>query len=171
MAKAWGGRFEGRTDPRVEKFTESISFDARLATVDVLLQSAREWGKSRANRSIHRAAPYCTPRVGPYRRERRSNRQGCAPRPAVSAGSRLILRHVGANSNWPLCDAAQREASLCLRLRHSTMRLMKRKMVRAFAYSVFYEQVPDGGYVASVPALPGCHTQGETLEETEFTAF
>jgi len=24
----------------------------------------------------------------------------------------------------------------------------------------------DGGYVASVPVLPGCHTQGDTLEET-----
>ncbi|HLJ10806.1 MAG TPA: argininosuccinate lyase [Planctomycetaceae bacterium] len=35
MVKAWGGRFEGRTDPRVEKFTESISFDARLAAVDI----------------------------------------------------------------------------------------------------------------------------------------
>ena len=35
MAKAWGGRFDGKTDPRVEKFTESISFDARLAAVDV----------------------------------------------------------------------------------------------------------------------------------------
>lgn len=35
MAKAWGGRFEGQTDPRVEKFTESISFDARLAAVDI----------------------------------------------------------------------------------------------------------------------------------------
>ena len=35
MAKAWGGRFEQETDPRVEKFTESISFDARLAAVDI----------------------------------------------------------------------------------------------------------------------------------------
>ncbi len=34
-AKAWGGRFEQATDPRVEKFTESISFDARLAEVDI----------------------------------------------------------------------------------------------------------------------------------------
>lgn len=34
-AKAWGGRFQGETDPRVEKFTESISFDARLAAVDI----------------------------------------------------------------------------------------------------------------------------------------
>ena len=47
------------------------------------------------------------------------------------------------------------------------MKLMKRKMAREFAYSVFYEQAPEGGYVGTVPALPGCHTQGETLEETE----
>ncbi len=31
----------------------------------------------------------------------------------------------------------------------------------------FYEAVLEGGYIALVPALPGCHTQGETLEETE----
>ena len=35
MAKAWGGAFSQATDPRVEKFTESISFDARLAAVDI----------------------------------------------------------------------------------------------------------------------------------------
>ncbi len=35
MAKAWGGRFEGQTDPRVEKFTESITFDIRQAAVDI----------------------------------------------------------------------------------------------------------------------------------------
>ncbi|MGC1274268.1 MAG: lyase family protein, partial [Planctomycetaceae bacterium] len=35
MAKAWGGRFSQATDPRVERFTESISFDARLAPFDV----------------------------------------------------------------------------------------------------------------------------------------
>lgn len=34
-AKAWGGRFAQATDPRVEKFTESISFDARLAPFDI----------------------------------------------------------------------------------------------------------------------------------------
>ncbi|MEM7810419.1 MAG: argininosuccinate lyase [Planctomycetota bacterium] len=33
--KAWGGRFSGTSDPRVEAFTESISFDARLAPYDV----------------------------------------------------------------------------------------------------------------------------------------
>jgi predicted RNase H-like HicB family nuclease len=47
------------------------------------------------------------------------------------------------------------------------MKMMTRKTARAFAYSVFYEQAAEGGYVAFVPALPGCHTQGETLEETE----
>ncbi|MCC7424881.1 MAG: argininosuccinate lyase [Planctomycetaceae bacterium] len=35
MSKAWSGRFSQATDPRVEQFTESISFDARLARVDV----------------------------------------------------------------------------------------------------------------------------------------
>lgn len=34
-AKAWGGRFQEATDTRVERFTESISFDARLAAVDI----------------------------------------------------------------------------------------------------------------------------------------
>jgi len=44
---------------------------------------------------------------------------------------------------------------------------MKRKAANTLSYSVFYEQAADGGYVAFVPALPGCHTQGETREETE----
>jgi len=33
--KPWGGVFEGATDPRVEKFTESVSFDWRLYTQDI----------------------------------------------------------------------------------------------------------------------------------------
>ena len=44
---------------------------------------------------------------------------------------------------------------------------MKRAIRRTLLYSVFYEQAGEGGYVASVPSLPGCHTQGETLEEAE----
>ena len=44
---------------------------------------------------------------------------------------------------------------------------MEKGFPRDIAYSVFYEQAPEGGYVAFVPALPGCHTQGETLEEAE----
>ena len=47
------------------------------------------------------------------------------------------------------------------------MKGMKRKISRDFSYLVFYEQAAEGGYMAFVPALPGCHTQGETLEETE----
>ncbi len=35
---------------------------------------------------------------------------------------------------------------------------------RSFSYSVYYEEAPEGGYVAFVPALAGCHTQGETLK-------
>jgi argininosuccinate lyase len=34
-SKPWGGVFEGATDPRVEKFTESVSFDRRLYAQDI----------------------------------------------------------------------------------------------------------------------------------------
>ncbi|MCG8449587.1 MAG: argininosuccinate lyase [Pirellulales bacterium] len=33
--KPWGGVFDGATDPRVEKFTESVSFDHRLYAQDI----------------------------------------------------------------------------------------------------------------------------------------
>jgi predicted RNase H-like HicB family nuclease len=39
----------------------------------------------------------------------------------------------------------------------------ERKPVREF--TVVIEQDEDGIYVASVPELPGCHTQAETLDE------
>jgi predicted RNase H-like HicB family nuclease len=33
-------------------------------------------------------------------------------------------------------------------------------------YTVVLEQELDGGYVATVPALPGCVSQGDTRDET-----
>lgn len=33
------------------------------------------------------------------------------------------------------------------------------------SYTVVLEREPDGGFVASVPALPGCVTQGDSREE------
>jgi predicted RNase H-like HicB family nuclease len=38
---------------------------------------------------------------------------------------------------------------------------------RIYSYTVFYEALPEGGYVVTVPALPGCHSQGESLESAE----
>lgn len=38
--KQWGGRFSGGTDPRVESFTESISYDKRLYRHDVTASQA-----------------------------------------------------------------------------------------------------------------------------------
>jgi predicted RNase H-like HicB family nuclease len=35
----------------------------------------------------------------------------------------------------------------------------------AMRYTVVLEQEADGGFVASVPALPGCVSQGETRED------
>lgn len=33
-------------------------------------------------------------------------------------------------------------------------------------YQVYIEKGEDSGYVAHCPAIPGCHSQGVTLEET-----
>ena len=32
-------------------------------------------------------------------------------------------------------------------------------------FKVFFETDSDGGYVAVCPAIPGCYSQGDTLEE------
>ena len=45
--------------------------------------------------------------------------------------------------------------------------MTKKTTGRILSFSVIYEQAKEGGYVAYVPALPGCHTQGESIEETE----
>ena len=33
-------------------------------------------------------------------------------------------------------------------------------------FNVVIEKDPEGGYVVSCPAIKGCHSQGETVEET-----
>ncbi|MFI5357746.1 MAG: type II toxin-antitoxin system HicB family antitoxin [Opitutales bacterium] len=38
-------------------------------------------------------------------------------------------------------------------------------MDKRYTYTVNIEPADEGGYVVTVPALPGCHTQGETFEE------
>src|SRR5262245_26602107 len=38
--KTWGGRFASETDRRVERFTESISYDRRLWRHDILASGA-----------------------------------------------------------------------------------------------------------------------------------
>ncbi len=47
------------------------------------------------------------------------------------------------------------------------MKSTRQRRKKMYSFSVHYEATSDGGFVAIVPALPGCHTQGETLEETE----
>ncbi len=37
--------------------------------------------------------------------------------------------------------------------------------MRTLHYTVILEPEEEGGYHAFCPALPGCHTQGDTLEE------
>ncbi len=40
-----------------------------------------------------------------------------------------------------------------------------KKSVKELQFKVLIEQDEDGIYVASVPELPGCYTQGKTLEQ------
>lgn len=37
--------------------------------------------------------------------------------------------------------------------------------MKTYAYTIHIEPAEEGGYVVTVPALPGCCTQGETYEE------
>ena len=38
-------------------------------------------------------------------------------------------------------------------------------MPKVLNFKVLIEQDEDGVFIASVPAIPGCHTQGKTYEE------
>ncbi|HEY67694.1 MAG: hypothetical protein DRI79_01070 [Chloroflexi bacterium] len=37
--------------------------------------------------------------------------------------------------------------------------------MRVYQFTVIIERQPEGEYLVSVPALPGCYTEGRTLEE------
>ncbi|MCL4365771.1 type II toxin-antitoxin system HicB family antitoxin [Patescibacteria group bacterium] len=43
---------------------------------------------------------------------------------------------------------------------------MKKKLTqKVLKYTVIFEPAEEGGYVVSVPALPGCVTEGDTFEK------
>jgi len=44
---------------------------------------------------------------------------------------------------------------------------MARKNLKVLEYSAIFQEEKSGGYSVWVPALPGCASQGETLEEAE----
>jgi predicted RNase H-like HicB family nuclease len=39
-----------------------------------------------------------------------------------------------------------------------------------YEYTVVFEPAEEGGYVVTVPALPGLHTEGDTFEEAQTMA-
>lgn len=41
------------------------------------------------------------------------------------------------------------------------------KTTTMLTYTVVFEPAEEGGYIASVPSLPGCMSQGETFEEVK----
>ena len=38
--------------------------------------------------------------------------------------------------------------------------------MKEYNYTIILEKEEDGGYHAFCPSLPGCHTQGDTYDET-----
>jgi antitoxin HicB len=42
---------------------------------------------------------------------------------------------------------------------------MKKVSQKILRYTAIFEPAQEGGYVVSVPALPGCVTEGDTFEE------
>lgn len=40
-----------------------------------------------------------------------------------------------------------------------------KKIAKVLKYTVIFEPVEEGGYVVTVPALPGCVTEGDSLEQ------
>jgi len=48
-----------------------------------------------------------------------------------------------------------------------SVKLMEAMKSRLLRFTVVFEKAQEGGYIVRVPALPGCMTQGETLEQAE----
>jgi predicted RNase H-like HicB family nuclease len=46
--------------------------------------------------------------------------------------------------------------------------MTKKISQKILKYTAIFEPEKDGGYLVSVPAVPGCVTQGDTFEEAEF---
>ncbi len=45
------------------------------------------------------------------------------------------------------------------------VKVKKKIKKEIFNYTVIFEPAEEGGFIVYVPSLPGCHTQGETLDE------
>ncbi|MFM8386304.1 MAG: type II toxin-antitoxin system HicB family antitoxin [Planctomycetia bacterium] len=43
--------------------------------------------------------------------------------------------------------------------------------MRTLSYTAVFEPQPEGGYTVTVPALPGCITEGDTIEEARAMAL
>jgi len=42
--------------------------------------------------------------------------------------------------------------------------------MKRYSFTVIFEPAEEGGYTVIVPALPGCITEGDTLEEAQLRA-
>ena len=47
---------------------------------------------------------------------------------------------------------------------------MNKRTKKIYNFTAIFEPAEEGGYVAYIPALSGCATQGDTFEEAEIMA-
>jgi antitoxin HicB len=86
-------------------------------------------------------------------------------------GDQLEFVHPGDTKGYALEKAGRFFAMGFADLRNSPSGegVVSKRSVRVHnhqaSFLVLYEVAEEGGYVALVPALPGCHSQGDTLEE------
>jgi antitoxin HicB len=48
--------------------------------------------------------------------------------------------------------------------------VLKARQMERYEYTIIIERQPEGEYLVTVPALPGCFTEGQTLEEARTMA-
>ncbi|MDO9399562.1 MAG: type II toxin-antitoxin system HicB family antitoxin [bacterium] len=44
---------------------------------------------------------------------------------------------------------------------------MRKKQAKIYKYTAIFEPAEEGGYIVTIPALPGCVTEGDTFEEAQ----
>jgi predicted RNase H-like HicB family nuclease len=82
---------------------------------------------------------------------------------SYKANNQLVFQKERRQTHTPALDLERFHEKLALLRRPATIRPWRLKDMKR-QFDVVIEQDSDGYFVASVPALPGCHTQAKSLD-------
>lgn len=82
---------------------------------------------------------------------------------SYKANNQLVFQKERRQTHIPALDLERFHEKLALLRRPATIRPWRLKGMKR-QFDVVIEQDSDGYFVASVPALPGCHTQAKSLD-------